>query len=139
MPTAKKDHGLIVVEAKKPLRFEVRQCNIDAGKAGSKNQCVLADALADTFGEMVLGFEVGTAVTKIYAAGQVTKYRTPKVLRTQIVKFDTTGRWDLPPGRYQLEPFAPPKRKTGRHDLKNPKRGGKGHTPRAMPTRQVTY
>lgn len=137
MPSNKTDHGLVVVHAKHPLRFEVRQCNIKNGKKGSKNQCVLADALADTFGEMVLGFEVGTAVTKIYAAGQVTKYKTPKALRTQITKFDQTGQWDLPPGHYQLEPFPVTKRR-GRNDLKNPKRGGK-YKPRALPTRQVTY
>lgn len=130
-----RDKGLKVVKAKQRLGFRVEQCNIKNGKPGSKNLCVLADALKDTFGETVQGFEVGTKITKIYVAGQVTKYRTPTSLQKTLRLFDKTGRWNLPVGQYYLEPY-PKSASKGRHDLKNPNRRGKFQA-RSLPTRQV--
>ncbi len=130
-------------DATKSLTFKITSAHCEIAKCGDPNQCVVAQAMLDAFGDMLEGVEVGTTITKIYFPGQEIRYSTSSKLRRAIPIFDKTGQWMLPEGEYTLLPpsksnklGARPSR-WKRVSKKKSKPGRDMFKSRAIPTRRV--
>lgn len=100
-----------VKDADRPLYFIVDDESVYAGHRRDKNHCVLACALRERIPSAVT-VEVGSSITKIRYKRKIVRYATPSSLRRELRKWDQTGRWQLPPGSYHLNP-VPEERKLG--------------------------
>jgi hypothetical protein len=125
-------------DAIRPLTLKILPHHSETAECSDASKCVVGQALRECpIGQFLQGWEVGSSVTKIYTGDKVIRYTTPHSLHKQIPVFDTTGKWDLPPGEYTLLPFNP-NRKSRHRKIK----GNKGGTlnmfkARALPSRRV--
>lgn len=130
----------VVINANTPLVIEINQEHVQKAKCKDPAFCVIAQALRDHFGEAVDGFQVGSSLTKIKMDTKLIRYSTGSKLRKALIAFDKTGKWNLPPGRYSLNPvtsgYIDPDKKNRLHTIKKKhkglstrKRGRKNYTP----------
>ncbi len=96
----------VVKESKTGLEINITREHCNIAKRRSSTECVIAQALADQFGEAAERFQVGARVTKIFFPDTVIKFSTPPVLRNGLRTFDNTGRWELPLGSFRLLPLT---------------------------------
>jgi hypothetical protein len=130
------------VDATDPLPFVITTEHIKNAKCKDPTKCVIAQALGARFGQFFLGMEVGMTITKIQTPGMVTRFATPSKLRRQMLVFDKTGQWDLPPGEYTLLPPTGTKKLGGNNRWQHKKKERTGvqskYKARALPSRRVT-
>lgn len=94
-----------VVYTEKPLSFEIDPAAVALGRERDEFHCPVANGVNRSMPPGVLqAVSVGAFVTKLVTAEKVVVYRTPRPLRVALKKFDETGEWDLPTGRYSLSP-----------------------------------
>lgn len=83
-----------VVDAVKPLTFNVTAVHHAYAKCKDPSNCVIAQAVKDSnIGEFGLeNIFVGATITKIRLGDRVIRYRTPAKLRAALIEFDNTGK-----------------------------------------------
>ncbi len=131
-----------IVNATKPLRFEITKASIKAAKCKDPGQCVIAQGLREALPEgLIDGFQVGAKITKIFSReGQViTRYSTPKLLAAALKYFDLTGRWSLEPGVYTLRPLNKGYLRGSRWHRKKKDGKGKQSTFRGAPVQPTRH
>jgi len=102
-------------EPKYRLKFEISEKHCNTAVRKDPCRCVIAQAMYEKFGDSLASIHVlPTTTTLVYHAGRVVVYRTPRVLRNGLKRFDETGEWSLEPGTYYLLP----RKKSERYALK---------------------
>lgn len=107
----KSDRRPISVDATEPLTLEITQKSIDTATPKCAGSCVIAQAVKEHFGKKLEDIEVGATTTKIKVGGIIYRYTTPSRLRTSLLCFDITKKWDLPPGQITLLIRKPSKKR----------------------------
>lgn len=130
-----------VRDAKIPLGFDIGPEAVSKAVCRDPLRCVIAEAMNMALGDMYDSVEVGPAVTKVFfPGGRIVRYRTPMVLKDALTRFDGTGKWGLPKGRYELQAMPPSMRLGAR--LGRPNGRGRGNTKapttRRLPSRRVS-
>lgn len=98
-------------DATKPLVFEILPEHVEAAVCKDPEQCVVAQSVRASFGDLFDSIEVGASFTKVTRAdGVKVRYQTGAALRKALVNFDLTGQWNLPAGEYRLLPPSPSQR-----------------------------
>jgi hypothetical protein len=88
------------------LRFKIDAKHCASAKRKDPCQCVIAQAMYDTFGDNIATVQVlHTKTILIFTNGTVKEYRTPRDLRDGLKAFDETGVWNLPEGDHFLLPI----------------------------------
>lgn len=93
---------MLVIEATRRLVFEITAANVSKAVRYEKGKCVVALALKDRkdIADVLIGASVSTVT---FTSGKIVRYRTPAILRDALNRWDRTGEWGLPVGKYYLE------------------------------------
>jgi hypothetical protein len=116
--------------------FVITLAHIAHAVRHSKGKCVVALALKGRtdIANVLIGASVSTVT---FTSGRVVRYKTPAILRDGLNKWDRTGVWDLPVGKYYLDiPDKPPTVKYKKHKSKNKVTvyaNGRKHAPAVNP------
>lgn len=125
-----------VLEASCRLMFVITLAHIGNAVRHSKGKCIVALALKSRkdIADVLIGACVSTVT---FTSGRVVRYKTPAILRDGLNKWDRTGDWSLPVGKYYLEvPNQPPAVKYKKHKSKNKitvYANGRKHAPAVNP------
>lgn len=93
--------------ANSPLVLEITQTDIDKAVCGSREECVVAQAIKRQI-PFATGWRVGSNITIVYceATKEIIRYGTSSELMKAIPKFDKPPYvWNLKPGFYRLTPL----------------------------------
>lgn len=126
-----------------PVTCKITRAHVAVAKCGKPADCVVAQALRATFGDLLQAAEVGTSITKIITPTEIIRYGTPAILRSAIRTYDKTGNWNLGVGEFTLLVPAPTSKLGGRPNRWDKhrhtvKRSGRDmFKARALPTRRV--
>jgi hypothetical protein len=88
-----------VVDAKRPVRFEVTEEDGTQGHRKTPNNCAMVRALERQYDHAV----VSLGVAYLIKGDRAVRFKTPESVAREIVSFDRHS--DFAPGRYTLSPY----------------------------------
>jgi len=98
-----KEHGLTLVDAKKPLHIEVKKCDTKARRQ-QPNDCAFARA-CKRGNKSISTVVFLRSMAYIEDGKHLWRWRLPSDVRNEIMAFDRGGR--IQPGKYVLQPPTP--------------------------------
>ena len=105
-PTMTGEYGVRKKEnATIAMRITILPEHVKKAKCGDPANCVIAQALLATFGDLLNHCEIGSKVMRIITDTKVIRYSMTNQLSRALIIFDKTGQWGLPPGDYWLLPY----------------------------------
>lgn len=99
-----------VKEPQKKFLFDIQPHHVEGAVQNDPTQCVIAQAILDKdrYDHKILEVIVRKSITiLVYRGGKRERYMTPPELARGLKEYDNTGEWNLPAGRYCLNPVPP--------------------------------